>query len=335
MGLDRDAGALLLDPVRRARRRPRRRDRGGDGGLRGGRRQGGASPPTTPTRASCSSQARRAALPAPRGARGAAARGRRRADPAAAGPARRASRRSPRAHDVEIPVVAHAGDGNTHPAIIYDPPATRTPSAGPALAFDEIMATAIELGGTITGEHGVGRLKAGSCGPARPRRHGPDPPGQGRPRPARHPQPRRRLLTRAGPWTAAAGARHPEGTAPAGAPTTGGAVMWPYIIGFIVIVGVIVVVMNRQGVDGRRAGLTTSTPSVTATERPAAGGCSDGTDRRAAAATAAEAVLSPETPCHGAAGQGARDRKVDGLADTDGPHQGDAACTSDSASSSS
>ena len=30
------------------------------------------------------------------------------------------------------------------------------------LAFDEIMATAIELGGTITGEHGVGRLKIGS-----------------------------------------------------------------------------------------------------------------------------------------------------------------------------
>ena len=30
------------------------------------------------------------------------------------------------------------------------------------LAFDEIMATAIELGGTITGEHGVGRLKTGS-----------------------------------------------------------------------------------------------------------------------------------------------------------------------------
>ena len=30
------------------------------------------------------------------------------------------------------------------------------------LAFDEIMAAAIALGGTITGEHGVGRLKAGS-----------------------------------------------------------------------------------------------------------------------------------------------------------------------------
>ena len=29
-------------------------------------------------------------------------------------------------------------------------------------AYDEVMATAIGLGGTITGEHGVGRLKVGS-----------------------------------------------------------------------------------------------------------------------------------------------------------------------------
>ena len=64
-------------------------------------------------------------------------------------------------HAVEIPVVAHAGDGNTHPAIIYtagDEDAERRAR----LAFDEVMATAIGLGGTITGEHGVGRLKVGS-----------------------------------------------------------------------------------------------------------------------------------------------------------------------------
>jgi glycolate oxidase len=62
-------------------------------------------------------------------------------------------------HGVEIPMVAHAGDGNTHPAIIYtpgDPDAERRAR----LAFDDVMATAIALGGTITGEHGVGRLKA-------------------------------------------------------------------------------------------------------------------------------------------------------------------------------
>jgi len=64
-------------------------------------------------------------------------------------------------HGVEIPMVAHAGDGNTHPAIIYtagDADAERRAR----LAFDDVMATAIGLGGTITGEHGVGRLKAGS-----------------------------------------------------------------------------------------------------------------------------------------------------------------------------
>jgi glycolate oxidase len=62
------------------------------------------------------------------------------------------------AHDVEIPVVAHAGDGNTHPIIVYDP--ADAASAGRAhAAFDEVMHAAIALGGTITGEHGVGRAK--------------------------------------------------------------------------------------------------------------------------------------------------------------------------------
>ncbi|MGL5863771.1 MAG: FAD-binding oxidoreductase [Phycicoccus sp.] len=62
-------------------------------------------------------------------------------------------------HDVEIPVVAHAGDGNTHPAIIY-PAGDADAERRAHLAFEEVMAAAIALGGTITGEHGVGRLKA-------------------------------------------------------------------------------------------------------------------------------------------------------------------------------
>jgi glycolate oxidase len=59
---------------------------------------------------------------------------------------------------VEIPTVAHAGDGNTHPIVVYDAsdPAS---IANATVAFTEIMALAISLGGTITGEHGVGRLK--------------------------------------------------------------------------------------------------------------------------------------------------------------------------------
>lgn len=61
-------------------------------------------------------------------------------------------------HQLEIPVVAHAGDGNTHPTIVVDP-TDADAAARAALAFTEIMELAISLGGTITGEHGIGRLK--------------------------------------------------------------------------------------------------------------------------------------------------------------------------------
>jgi glycolate oxidase len=59
---------------------------------------------------------------------------------------------------VEIPTVAHAGDGNTHPIVVYDA-ADPESVARARVAFGEIMMLALELGGTITGEHGVGRLK--------------------------------------------------------------------------------------------------------------------------------------------------------------------------------
>jgi glycolate oxidase len=55
-------------------------------------------------------------------------------------------------------VVAHAGDGNTHPIIVFDE--NDADSARRSLeAFDAIMQAAIGLGGTISGEHGVGRTK--------------------------------------------------------------------------------------------------------------------------------------------------------------------------------
>ncbi|MFL0579843.1 FAD-binding oxidoreductase [Dietzia sp. 179-F 9C3 NHS] len=61
--------------------------------------------------------------------------------------------------DVQIALVAHAGDGNTHPIIVLeDDDPDRAARA--QLAFGEVMDLAIGLGGTITGEHGVGRLKA-------------------------------------------------------------------------------------------------------------------------------------------------------------------------------
>jgi glycolate oxidase len=61
-------------------------------------------------------------------------------------------------YDVEIPVVAHAGDGNTHPIIVYDPTDSQAETRARE-AFAEVMRAAIALGGTITGEHGVGRTK--------------------------------------------------------------------------------------------------------------------------------------------------------------------------------
>jgi len=62
------------------------------------------------------------------------------------------------ARGVTIAVIAHAGDGNTHPLIVFDP-MDADEAARAQLAYGEVMGLAITLGGTITGEHGVGRLK--------------------------------------------------------------------------------------------------------------------------------------------------------------------------------
>jgi glycolate oxidase len=62
-------------------------------------------------------------------------------------------------HATAIPVIGHAGDGNFHPLVTYDasdPDAT----ARAAEAFDAVMQAALDLGGTVTGEHGIGVLKA-------------------------------------------------------------------------------------------------------------------------------------------------------------------------------
>ncbi|MGW1891674.1 FAD-binding oxidoreductase [Streptomyces sp. NPDC002004] len=61
-------------------------------------------------------------------------------------------------YDLTIGVCAHAGDGNTHPTVCFD---AADPDEGRRAreSFDEIMALGLELGGTITGEHGVGVLK--------------------------------------------------------------------------------------------------------------------------------------------------------------------------------
>jgi len=61
-------------------------------------------------------------------------------------------------HGVVIGVCAHAGDGNTHPVVVFDG-ADPDACARAQRSFDDIMALGLELGGTITGEHGVGLLK--------------------------------------------------------------------------------------------------------------------------------------------------------------------------------
>lgn len=61
-------------------------------------------------------------------------------------------------HDVLVMTVAHAGDGNLHPLFVYDRELTEVPDAVWAAA-DEIFRGALKIGGTLTGEHGVGTLK--------------------------------------------------------------------------------------------------------------------------------------------------------------------------------
>ncbi|WP_426751533.1 FAD-binding oxidoreductase [Myxococcus sp. Y35] len=59
---------------------------------------------------------------------------------------------------VLIGTFGHAGDGNMHPTVVFD-----RNDAGELIraraAFDDIVSAALSLGGTITGEHGVGALK--------------------------------------------------------------------------------------------------------------------------------------------------------------------------------
>ncbi|WP_146363091.1 FAD-binding oxidoreductase [Arthrobacter yangruifuii] len=61
-------------------------------------------------------------------------------------------------HQVRLKVVAHAGDGNLHPTFwvqAADDGARERLDA----ALDESITVALSLGGTITGEHGIGQFK--------------------------------------------------------------------------------------------------------------------------------------------------------------------------------
>ncbi len=61
-------------------------------------------------------------------------------------------------NDTYVATIAHAGDGNLHPLIVTTP-GDADQETRAQRAFEEIMDVALDLGGTITGEHGVGSLK--------------------------------------------------------------------------------------------------------------------------------------------------------------------------------
>ena len=62
-------------------------------------------------------------------------------------------------YGISIPTVAHAGDGNLHPNFVYTPASDGSVPEIIWTAAGELFAAALRLGGTLTGEHGVGLLK--------------------------------------------------------------------------------------------------------------------------------------------------------------------------------
>jgi glycolate oxidase subunit GlcD len=62
-------------------------------------------------------------------------------------------------YGLKIPVNGHAGDGNVHPVILYERSDENSREAA-NLAFEELCRLAISMGGSISGEHGIGSQKA-------------------------------------------------------------------------------------------------------------------------------------------------------------------------------
>ena len=59
---------------------------------------------------------------------------------------------------IRIASLAHAGDGNLHPMVVV-PRGDASAEAQAAAALERVIDEAVALGGTVTGEHGVGLLK--------------------------------------------------------------------------------------------------------------------------------------------------------------------------------
>ncbi len=63
-----------------------------------------------------------------------------------------------RVHDVAMPTIGHAGDGNLHPVFVLDPDDSDEVARAKD-AFEAVIELSLSLGGTIAAEHGVGTLK--------------------------------------------------------------------------------------------------------------------------------------------------------------------------------
>ena len=63
-------------------------------------------------------------------------------------------------YDLTIGIFGHAGDGNMHPTIVHDHGDLNAQERAIA-AFGEIVEIAQSLGGTASGEHGIGSIKQG------------------------------------------------------------------------------------------------------------------------------------------------------------------------------
>jgi len=63
-------------------------------------------------------------------------------------------------HDLTIGIFGHAGDGNMHPTIVHDHGDAEGEKRAKS-AFAEIVGIAQELGGSASGEHGIGSIKRG------------------------------------------------------------------------------------------------------------------------------------------------------------------------------
>ena len=64
------------------------------------------------------------------------------------------------ASGLPCPIVGHVGDGNFHMFIIHDPADSAERATAERLA-EEVARLALQVGGTSTGEHGIGRHKLG------------------------------------------------------------------------------------------------------------------------------------------------------------------------------